>query len=408
MRWKYPYPASPSEAVERRKTLRAIDAWWKAFAENADAIDAYYAKSRDFDIVAFTREHLGRLPGDLSWEYGPARGHDGHRLVITPEGKRAFRPLVDDVVARAPVLPRWEFYGYRLAEPLDMAMRTAGAISRHAPAREMPLVAVRRGRHNRVDLTYQIPRPEHEADRPLASYLFRAIEQLVGEAVLDKWIGYVGPAEPDEPIATRPGGAVVPFARLQGTVDAVIAATREQLPPRARHEVSAEERAAREGVLYELKRPSDLPNDDAARSLDQYLGTTDDPDLIFATRVGDGFCSERFSSAGETFCYLKIDAAAVPDGDRVEHRSNIEEAIDAALNGKKLGCVVGGGTGTMYSYIDLALTDVSSAISQLRTTLRRDDVDRRTWLLFHDADLIDEWVGVYDNTPSPPADPPED
>jgi len=59
------------------------------------------------------------------WEYGPAVRTKGHRLVITPESRKDFRQLVRTILDRAPDLPGWEFYPYRLAEDLEQA-RSAG------------------------------------------------------------------------------------------------------------------------------------------------------------------------------------------------------------------------------------------------------------------------------------------
>jgi Ca2+:H+ antiporter len=42
------------------------------------------------------------------WEFGRAIATDGHRLVITPETVKELRPLVDELLARAPAIPGWE------------------------------------------------------------------------------------------------------------------------------------------------------------------------------------------------------------------------------------------------------------------------------------------------------------
>lgn len=403
MRWKYLIPATDADQATRGDALRAMDAWWDAFSENADALDAYYTDSREFDVVGFTRRWLAPVPGDLCWEYGPSIAGEGHRLIITPEGDHALRPMVDELIARAPRLPRWEFYGYRMPDSADQALRTAGAISRYAASHAMPLVGVQVGRHNRIDLTFQLSASEVDAHEGLRGFLFRVVEQLVGEELLDKWIGHVGPAEDDEAIATRPSAAVVPAERLKATVDAVIAAVREQLPPLPRHATAAAIGEDGEWISYSLTPPDEA--EDYARWYDQYVGVTAEQALIFATRSGASFCSDRFSRVGETFCYLKIDGGDGLDPEHFADRGEVEDAINAALITAKLGCVVGGGTGRMYSYIDLALTDVHAAIDALRGVLRRGNINHRSWLLFHDADLVNEWVGLYDDAPAPPPDP---
>lgn len=404
MRWKFPDPADVGEARARASTVEAIDRWWETFAANADAIDAAFSRGREFDIAGFTVEQLARVEPDLCWEYGSAIHGPGHRLVITPEGSRHRRPMVDALIKRAPRLPRWEFYAHRLPEPADIALPTATEISGYRPA-AAPLVAVRLNEANRLDLTFQVPAADVDAHEGFARFLFAATEHLLGEEVLDRWVGYDGPAVPGETIATRAGGAVVAVERLKPTVDALISATREQLPPVPRHATAAQKKSSREWISYQLQ--SSPERKEYARWHDQFVGVTAEQRLIFATRA-NGFASERFSRCGETFCYLKLDGREGLDPAHYTDRGDVEEAVDGVLIAPRLGCVVGGGTGRVYSYIDLALTDVPAAIGPLRDVLRRGNAHRRSWLLFHDPEYADEWVGVYDETPAPPSDDPAD
>jgi hypothetical protein len=86
----------------------------------------------------------------------------------------------------------------------------------------------------------------------------------------------------------------------------------------------------------------------------------------------------------------------------VADRGKIEDAINAVLIPARAGRVIGGGTGSRYSYIDLALADVDVAIPLICSRLRGERVPRRSWLLFFDAPLAHEWIGMYKDTPEPP------
>jgi hypothetical protein len=133
------------------------------------------------------------------------------------------------------------------------------------------------------------------------------------------------------------------------------------------------------------------------------IGVTMLPELwMVAQDHSRPFASERFSRRGETFCYLKIDGSDGLDGSAYEDREGIEQALDGALAPAQLGCVVGGGTGVRYSYIDLALTDVAKGIEVLRKVLRAGRIPNRTWVQFFDSPWRQEWVGIYDDTPAPP------
>jgi len=80
----------------------------------------------------------------------------------------------------------------------------------------------------------------------------------------------------------------------------------------------------------------------------------------------------------------------------------VEDALDEALVGSQLGAVISGGTGRIYSYIDLALAEVRPAIAVIRDVLRKGNIPVRTWLLFHDGRWRNEWLGVWEDTPAPP------
>jgi len=141
---------------------------------------------------------------------------------------------------------------------------------------------------------------------------------------------------------------------------------------------------------------------------DDYSGWTD---LLAATAGNEklwtaehsgSFYSCRFSRCKETFCYLKIDGAEWVATERFPDRATMEEALDEALCGAKSGCVTGGGTGLRYSYIDLALVDVRGAMDRIRRVLEQGGIPKRTWLLFFDEHLAQEWIGIYSDSPAPP------
>jgi hypothetical protein len=147
--------------------------------------------------------------------------------------------------------------------------------------------------------------------------------------------------------------------------------------------------------------------DDYAGRDDLFFVATCEPELFQAAMNDRVFHSPRFSRAGETFAYLKIDRSGdesrgVAPIDSADARGAIEEAVNATLGEHGLGCTTGGGTGMMYAYVDVALTDVRRAIPVLRDLFRRRCVSRRAWLLFFDPELAEEWIGIHDDTPPPP------
>jgi hypothetical protein len=55
--------------------------------------------------------------------------------------------------------------------------------------------------------------------------------------------------------------------------------------------------------------------------------------------------------------------------------------------------------------------DLPKALEVVRAVMRAGRLPQRCWLLFHDATLANEWLGLYPTTPPPPrgqpGDPPE-
>jgi hypothetical protein len=51
------------------------------------------------------------------------------------------------------------------------------------------------------------------------------------------------------------------------------------------------------------------------------------------------------------------------------------------------------------------VTDVERAARVLKDKLQRIGAPLRTWIEFYDADLSDEWIGIWPDTPAPPRYP---
>jgi len=144
------------------------------------------------------------------------------------------------------------------------------------------------------------------------------------------------------------------------------------------------------------------PADDYPQRQDLFVAIGTNQGLWRALHEDNGFYSERYSRHGESFCYLKLDGSAGLDEEKFPDRASIEDALNETLVPARVGCVIGGGTGLRYSYIDLALADVDAAVPLINSRLRAGNINRRTWLLFFDAPLANEWIGMYDDSPAPP------
>ena len=248
---------------------------------------------------------------------------------------------------------------------------------------------VRPGYFNQVDLRFFFPARDFD-ERQARAAASRATETLLGKKTLARWIGDIEV----EPLAAA-CGRLIGLEKLPAAVKRLIEETESELPDRPWHELARD-------VPWSVVEGEPEQAEDYAGQRDLVAGITALALMWQNARSRIAFDSARYSRCGERFCYLKMDGAAGWEYSRFVDREQIERAIDAALREARLGCVVGGGTGLRYSYIELALTDVAGAWRRMSDILVAGRLPKRTWLLFHDAELSARRHGLYDDTPSPP------
>lgn len=370
----------------------AISAWWNAFESQAPRIDALFRQRDDWDLASWMETHLGAVHPELMWEYGPAVRGSGHRLVITPEGRHDLRPLVRELLQRAPELPDWEFYEYRLPEDFEQTLMAVEGRARRDVS-DMRFQA-QRGDFNRIDLLFISPECDNDEGMQAA---FIATECLLGEKMLDQWVGVVDVASEPDDEGPRESG----LPELRTVVEGLIGEIQSELPSDPWYTRDIE---SGNWAMFELEPEK---ADDYAGQSDLFVCTTILPEMWENALVGAPFDSSRFSRCGELFCYLKIEGTQGL-AESFQDRSDLEEALNDVLRPAGAGCVIGGGTGIRYSYIELALADVDHGWQAMRAVLRQGGVPERTWLLFHDDERAADWRGAYESTPPPPSADGED
>lgn len=387
MRWKYSDPDDLAEQKARAETLGKIAAWWRAFSEKHGDIDALFHRKQNWDLPQWIHDNLNPIDSRLMWEFGPGLT-GGHRLIITPESVHQLRPLVDVILQNAPQIPGWEFYAYRVPEDLEQTVRTVEGRTRGDITQTR--FKAERGSYNNIDLVFSAPNYTEENHKQASNDCFVACETLLGEEALDKWMGCF-----DVIPGNDMDGGFLPIGELLPTFRALNAQIVNSLPDRPCMETSN----TAEWTMYDLK-PKEA--DDYPGQLDMFVGKTMFPEMWTCAHSRALFESTRFSKHGETFVYLKIDGTEGLDEEKFQDKGEIEDALDEILIQNSVGSVIGGGTGRKYSYIDLALLDMEKAIPLIQSRLREGNIPRRSWILFFDTYLQDEWVGIWKDTPSPP------
>ena len=387
LRWKFFTPGERPEEDARRATVSAqIDAWWETFAAKVEDLDRMFNGHGEWDLVGWMAQTLQRIDARLMWDFGPGSS-GGHRLVITPEAEHHLRPLVEEILARAPTLPGWSFFAHRRADSVEqMTFAIRNQTGADAAFTGVGLTA---GECNRIDLSFQFQPSFLESQRDLArTQAFLAAESLLGEDLSTDWVGVLDAvAEVAQPL---PPGALRRAFIMLG------AEQRSRIP--AQPFLDRLESLAWTEIDLKPKKQEDY-----LHRYDLGAAVTCAPDLWRNAHSSQLFWSGRFSRSAETFCYLKIDRGGPLRRSAVGKRIKLEDALNQALRPGRLGCVIGGGSGRRYNYIDLALIDVLAAADAIRGVLQRGGLKtRRAWLLFFDDALGSEWIGMWPDSPPPP------
>jgi hypothetical protein len=224
---------------------------------------------------------------------------------------------------------------------------------------------------------------------------------LLGEEVFDDWVGAVDVAP-----APRPGSLRVladgvtspeptlPLTEVKPAVEAAIRSVDAALPDAPYH-------ALGDRAEWTLLEAEPAVADDYVAQDDLVLLSTKLPEAMKCFLQGSPFSSRRFSRHGERFVYAKVDSVGQTTEERYALRLSIEEALHAVLEPPGLGCVVGAGIGLRYVYVVLALLHPDDGVAIAQGALRELAVPRRAWILPCDSACEDDWVGVWDDAPTP-------
>jgi hypothetical protein len=238
LRWKFCAGQDPKCQAARAEKLRRIDAWWQAFQVRKADLEDHFEGQKRWDVPAWMKETLQAIDARLMWEFGPGL-KGGHRLVITPETDRELRPLVEAVIERAPKIEGWDFHSYRPAE--GVAEAEARLKGRNLASIARTRVLVFPGEHNLLYLGFSSPDYSGPEDEQALHSVFVAAEALLGEQVLDTWLGAIAVNKEGEDT-----DGLISLDKMAAAVASEIAAIRQRLPEKPFWQLPQETR--RKGV----------------------------------------------------------------------------------------------------------------------------------------------------------------
>lgn len=382
---RFVFPSDDVDSARERMDLRhTMEALWN---EIAALFATRRADARAIGEVTARLDH--RIRSELLVE------RDGsHTIVVTPREERRMRPLVDAFVACAPRLDGARVTSHRPARPFAEALATVQKEHGYDLGSGRARVGFSRG--HLIELVIYGRGFGGREDENAACAAERLVEGLIGERLLDDWVGHIGAEPLTQTGRLRVIGAddtpTLAISELPHTVGSATESLRSGLAelPRA---------PLRDGwTMFEAKPESQR---DYVAQDDIVLAASALPEMLKCFLEGSPFSSLRFTKRDEVFAYLKLDGGAESFEDRLAARIALEDRLGSELG--SAGTLVGNGLGLRYAYIDIALVPDSTAVEHLCRIARDAGVSRRSWLLFCDTNWADEWVGVWPDPPPPPA-----
>lgn len=390
MPWKYIRSSDEASVQNRTQSLARIAAWWDAFVAAVPDLERGAREGPPEPVRAWLDAQLAAVDPNLRGEVHVGE-EGGYTLVVTPETHFHLRPMVQTLLQRAPDVTGWKVRGDRPALAAEAALARVKAETGHGLTMATALPQI--GARHRVDLQFQmkLALTDGAAARVAAAALTR---HLLGEDLYYQWVADI---DVSEPIREAGWDRFLLPQRLRPVVMNLIESITKQLPDRPYYQIHTREL---ESIPYKL---DPAPAEDYGGQDDLVVGTNYIPDFRRAINGKYPFFSSNYSRYGETFCYLKIDAGELSMDERLVRRQKWEERIHVPLRKSEAGRIVGSGTGLRYFYYEIAMTDLQKTVETIRKALLHKGLPDRSWLLFYDAELAGEYVGLRSGSPPPPA-----
>ena len=295
------------------------------------------------DLQTQTNEAVQRMFPNFGWVYGvgdPAKG--GHSLTITGEGIIHQQLLTDYWASQAPDLPGWTFYPARQPGKFDGKLVFNGDQEFEFNA----LWVTPRVNEERELIDLFLWHPLFDQIDQKTNVMFIILDEALGEFGVDMWVGKIEIT--DEKLADS-----MPLAELKSFIEEEFESRGWEAHPPCQSYTS-----------YSNNEPSDH-----FLRADVFAGTTRNFMLIREFAEADGQMEDLIPDTGAEFVFITIDSKILPSGEEIAFRGSIEDKLEERLKADLSGDLLGGASGTNYSYIDLVIYDGDRSLKLIHETL---------------------------------------
>ena len=343
-----------------------VTEFWEWFPTVARRFYDTIEADRCDDLTDEISEVAERLLPNLSWAFGP--GETGcHAFTVSGEGEIDKQLLAEYWRSRAPRIPNWTFYASRQpTSPEDLA--------------EMSIHINDQDSVNAADLMFKTKVDEEKevvdivawhpafADVPEQNQfqiLFLFLDEALGEFGTQTWLGEV---------------EIEPFENAENARSLIsIPKFIEQMNNYYKWEKQPPLEAY---TVYEVPHQNQHPRGDTI------VGSSCIPHVIFEYIENEGMLEvNSLAGTGAEFAYIAIESSVFPEGQQMDVRANIEEALNETLVKNLCGRTLGGASGVNESYIDLLLLDGENSRQLVMKTLDDLQLEGRSRLIKIDTSI---------------------
>ena len=327
-----------------------VTEFWEWFPDAAHRFEAAAETDDPQDVVSEIGDFMeATLPG-LSWALG--RGESGeHSFTLTGEGLVPKQLLAAYWHSRAIDLPGWTFFASRQPSTPDTLKDLAIGVSdeEQVDAANVVVKTSIDEEEELIDLTAWHPALARVDEEYHFQILFLLLDEALGEFGVQTWLGKIEVQPITDHANTRSLLELPKFIEQASSYHEWV-----KYPPLETYST------------YEVSEQVGGPRGDTV------VGNSCIPDVIFEYIENEGKLDEDLlEDTGAELVYLSIDAAAFAEGNEVDALSNIENALDDALEAALSGRTLGGATGSDQSYIDLLILDGDQSRLIIEQTLER-------------------------------------
>jgi len=357
---------SPEVEVSKESFIQRVDQFWSWFAENSqrllDGID-----NQEFDALVPEVSDQVKAMAPLAWVFGPPpEGATGHSFTLTPEGNAYKQHIIEFVLSRRPELENWTFYNSKQpANSVDGI--SIDVMGEKLTAQEFWVVATPNAERKKVDLKLWHPLFAKLSERDQQQLTFIWLDESLGEFVVENQIGHID---------ISPEGL------------------EESFPINELKEVFYKQwdeagwTAPDPTLIYAgYSINEDALKPDRIRG-DVYMGSTCLFQLVSDFIKTDGQMEHPTPDIGIEFFFLAMPIENFTAGEPVQQRSEVEDALEAALSADLSGKVVGGAAGTKFMYLDIMAFHPQQALRHIQETAANSPYAKNAELRFFDKDRI--------------------